>query len=130
MEFAVAAGLIAGRVGLGELTDAFVQRPDVQKLMQRVVLETNQNYEPGADVPGAAVYDQVCVHLTDGTVLESERVKTAKGHATRPLTETELLEKFRGCLEVGGTRHDAAQLFGRISALQGLGSARELAGQG
>jgi 2-methylcitrate dehydratase PrpD len=130
MEFAVVAGLIARRVGLGELTDAFVQRPDVQQLMQRVVLETNQNYEPGADVPGAAVYDQVRVHLTDGAVLESERVKTASGHATRPLTETELLEKFRGCLDASRTRRDAAQLFGRLSKLQDIGSVRELVGQG
>ena len=98
--------------------------------MQRVVLETNQNYDPGADVPGAGEYDQVRVHLTDGTVLESERVKTARGHATRPLTETELFEKFRGCLDAGGARRDATQLFGRLSKLQDIGSVRELVGQG
>src|ERR1700728_2375177 len=36
MEFAMASGIVAQRVGLRELTDAFVQRPDIQQLMQRV----------------------------------------------------------------------------------------------
>ena len=35
-EFAVAAALIAGDVGLAEVSDAFVLRPDIQALMQRI----------------------------------------------------------------------------------------------
>ena len=128
IEFAVVAALIARRVGLGELTDAFVQRPDVQALMRRVVVETNQDYDASADVPGAAVHDFVRVQLVDGSVLESERVKTARGHATRPLSETELFEKFRGCLDAGASRQDATQLFGRLSGLEELRSARDLVG--
>src|SRR5215831_14122447 len=53
MEFAMAAAVIARRAGLAEYTDGFVQRPDVQNLMRRVFIETNQNYDP--EVSGASV---------------------------------------------------------------------------
>src|SRR5512145_955930 len=39
MQFAMASALVAGRAGLAELTDAFVQRPDIQGLMARVRVE-------------------------------------------------------------------------------------------
>ena len=124
IEFAMAAAAIAGRVGLGELTDAFVRRADVQALMRRVGVETNQNYDP--DSPGASVYDQVRVHLSGGAVLESDQVTHARGHARRPLGDAELFDKFRGCLEAGGAKVAAGPLFERLRRLHELASAREL----
>ena len=124
IEFAMAAAVTARRVGLGELTDTLVRRADIQTLMRRVVVETNQNYDP--ETPGASVYDQVRVHLVDGTVLESDRVRHARGHAALPLSEGELFEKFRGCLDVGGARLEARRLFERLLTLQDLASARNL----
>ncbi len=126
IEFTVAAAVIAHRVGLGELTDAFVRRADIQQLMRRVVVETNRNYDP--ETPGASIYDQVRIHLVDGTVIDSEQVRHARGHATRPLTDAELFEKFRGCLDAGAARLEARPLFERLQRLQDLASARELAG--
>jgi len=126
IEFAMAAALTARRVGLGELTDTFVRRADIQQLMRRVVVETNRNYDP--ETPGASVYDQVRVHLDDGTVLETEQVRHARGHATRPLPEAELFEKFRACLDAGGVKLEARRLFERLLRLDEVGSARELVG--
>jgi 2-methylcitrate dehydratase PrpD len=126
IEFAMAAAAIAGRVGLGELTDAFVRRADVQALMRRVGVETNQNYDP--DSPGASVYDQVRVHLAGGAVLESEQVTHARGHARRPLADAELFDKFRGCLDAGGAKVGAGPLFERLQRLHELASVRELIG--
>jgi 2-methylcitrate dehydratase PrpD len=103
-----------------------VRRPDVQALMRRVGVETNQNYDP--ESPGAAVFDQVRVRLADGAVLESEPVAHARGHARRPLTEGELRDKFRGCLDAGGARTGTGPLFDRLQHLQEIGSARELVG--
>jgi 2-methylcitrate dehydratase PrpD len=127
IEFAVASAVIAGRVGLGELTDEFVRRPDVQQLMKRVGVETNQSYDP--ETPGASVFDQVRVRLVDGTVLESEQVKRARGHADRPLGDAELFEKFRGCVAAGGGKLDPKQLFERLQRLHQI-SARELTAAG
>jgi 2-methylcitrate dehydratase PrpD len=126
IEFAMAAAVIAGRVGLGELTDAFVRRSDVQQLMGKVAVETNQNYDP--DSPGASVYDQARIHLADGTVLDTSQVKRARGHATAPLAPAELFEKFRGCLDAGGARVEAQRLFDQLQRLAELASARDLVG--
>ena len=46
MEFALAATIIAGQVGRDELTDGFVQRPDVQALLACVHLETTDEVDP------------------------------------------------------------------------------------
>ena len=123
MEFAMAAAMIARRAGLAEYTDGFVRRPDVQDLMRRVFVETNQNYDP--EVSGASVWDQVRVELRTGGTIESEKVSRAKGHADRPLSESELFEKFRSCLEAGRAKIAPDVLFDRLKHLENL-SAREL----
>src|SRR5262245_10103562 len=123
MEFAMAAAVISRRAGLAEYTDGFVKRPDVQELMRRVGVETNQNYDP--EISGASVFDQVRVELVGGGVVESEKVARAKGHADRPLSEGELFDKFRTCHDAGGAKIAPDVLFDRLRHLEDL-SAREL----
>ena len=123
IEFAMAASVIARRAGLAEYTDDFVRRADVQDLMRRVAIVTNQNYDP--EMSGASVWDQVRVELAGGGTIESEKVRRAKGHADRPLSEAELFEKFRACLDAGGARITPEALFDRVKKLEHL-SAREL----
>src|SRR4029077_12136124 len=123
MEFAMAAAVISRRAGLAEYTDGFVKRPEVQELMRRVRVETNQNYDP--EVSGASIFDQVRVELAGGRVIESEKVARAKGHADRPLSEDELFDKFRTCLDAGGAKIVPGVLFDRLRHLEDL-SAREL----
>ena len=123
IEFAMAAAVIARRAGLAEYTDGFVRRPEVQDLMQRVGIETNRNYDP--EVSGASVFDQVRIELVGGGVVESAKVARAKGHADRPLSEDELFEKFRTCLDAGRARIAPDVLFDRLRHLEDL-SAREL----
>lgn len=123
MEFAMASGIIAGRVGLRELTDEFVQRPDVQALMRKVEIATTTEYDP--DNAGASFHDSVVVELGDGRKMAGAPVARATGHASRPLTETQLYDKFADCLDVGGSEIPADVLFKRLSAIQSI-SAREL----
>lgn len=124
IEFAMASGIIARRVGLRELTDDFVRRDDIQALMRRVRTETTTEYDP--DLPGAALADQVRVETTSGQVLDGEPVKRATGHPTRPLAEAQIYDKFADCLEAGHTDIPAATLFARLKGLEGI-AARELA---
>jgi len=123
IEFAMAAAVIARRAGLAEYTDGFVRRPEVQDLMRRVGIETNRDYDP--EVSGASVFDQVRVELVGGRIVESAKVARAKGHADRPLSEDELFEKFRTCLDAGGARIAPDVLFDRLRHLEEL-SARDL----
>ena len=123
MEFAMASGIIAKRVGLRELTDAFVQRPDIQALMGKVEIVTSTDYDP--ELSGAAPADSVKVQLANGKTITGTPVKRATGHATRPLTEQQLYDKFADCLDVGGSEIPADILFKRLSSIQSM-TAREL----
>ncbi len=123
MEFAVSSAVIARKVGLAELTDDFVRRPDVQALMDRVRIETNTDYDP--EMSGASRHDQVRIELADGGTVETEQVRRATGHAARPLSDAQLYEKFRDCLEVGKSEVPAEALFQRLQEMQQL-SARAI----
>lgn len=123
IEFAMASGIVAKRVGLRELTDDFVRRPDIQALMRKVETVTTTDYDPG--LPGAAPRDQVTVTLSDGRTVEGRPVARATGHPSRPLTDQQLYDKFADCVDAGGSPIPAGVLFARLSAIQSL-TAREL----
>jgi 2-methylcitrate dehydratase PrpD len=123
IQFAMASGIIAKRVGLRELTDGFVQRPDVQNLMRKVEVVTTTEYDP--DMPGAAPFDTVAVELNDGRTIAGEPVARATGHPSRPLTDAQLYDKFADCLDAGDSDIPADVLFKRLSRIQSI-SAREL----
>jgi 2-methylcitrate dehydratase PrpD len=127
MEFAMAAAVLARRASLAEFTDRFVQRADVQSLMRKVAIETNENYDP--EMSGASLFDQVRVHLVDGETLATEQVRRARGAAELPLSEAELFDKFRSCLDAGGARIPPERLFSRLRNLETI-SARELTAVG
>jgi 2-methylcitrate dehydratase PrpD len=76
-------------------------------------------------VIGASVYDQVTIDLAGGGLVQSEQVRRARGHAERPLSETDLFDKFRTCLDAGQARLSPEVLFGRLKNLENQ-SAREL----
>jgi len=123
MEFAMASGVIAHRVGLGELTDSFVQRKDVQDLMRKVHRDLTDDTD--AANPGSAPWEQVKIELVSGQTLESEKVTRARGHAERPLTDNQLYDKFADCLTNAGSAIPAETLFGRLRGMESL-TAREL----
>lgn len=123
-EFAVAASVLAGNVGLREVNDEFVRRPGVQDLMRRVCVITNEKYDPEA--PGYSLYDQVRMYLYGGKVVESEQIRHALGHAKRPLGTDDLQKKFLDCIAVGNPTIDAKRLFGDLQRLESLPSCRDL----
>src|SRR5215207_5490957 len=124
MEFAMTAAVVSRRASLAEYTDQFVRRPEVQELMRRVAIVTNENYDP--EMSGASAYDQVTVELVSGERIDSEQVRRARGHAERPLGEAELFDKFRTCLDAGHARLSPETLFDRLRKLESI-SARDLA---
>jgi hypothetical protein len=60
-----------------------------------------------------------------GRVIEGSPVRRTTGHATRPLTEAQIYDKFADCLDVGGSEIPAETLFARLKSNQSM-SAREL----
>jgi 2-methylcitrate dehydratase PrpD len=124
MQFAMAAALVAGKVGLSELTDEFVLRSDVQAVFPRVSFATT-----GATVEGSpfAPADAVEITTTKGETLDSGPVAHAKGSHQRPLSREELWSKFADCL--GGKFPDAekSRAFEKLMMLDRLNGAGDLA---
>jgi 2-methylcitrate dehydratase PrpD len=127
VEFAVAAAIIAGNVGLKEVSDEFVARADVQSLLQRVTVVATEDYDPAR--PAMARFDQVRVHLNSGATLTSEPVYRALGDAQRPLAPADLRAKFLDCFAAGKSAANAAQVLQQLQRIETLPSCHELYGQ-
>jgi 2-methylcitrate dehydratase PrpD len=117
MEFAMACAIVAGRARLSELADDFVRRTDVQSLIQRVRIDSDERVEPGS--PNWAPDDQVTIETDDGRRMESRRVSSVRGDAEQPLQREELWEKFEDCVRAGGGV-SARPLFESFMALDKL----------
>lgn len=117
MEFAMAAALVAGRCGLPELSEAFLDRDDVRALMARVEVQPDDRED--ATRPGEAPEDAVRVHTRDGRVLVRE-VDFVRGGPERPLASGEHYAKFEGCLTAGGLGAPARPLFDARMNLESL----------
>ncbi len=131
LEFGVAAALIAGRVGLAELTDEFVGRDDVQRLLANVRLEIGPDDDP--DYPVGAAHDTVSVHLADGRVLDSEPIYRFRGHGQNPMSGEEIEAKFRDCVAAQLSDAEADMLYGvlsRLGSIDGVDALPVLAGAG
>jgi len=111
LQFAMAAALQARRVGLVEVTDEFVQRPEIQQAMERVQVHAQVADDPRR--PGEALLELVEVVMRDGRALRKQ-VEFARGNAANPLREGELFTKFEGCLDYGGLEGPAHGLYGAL----------------
>jgi len=114
IEFAMASSIVARKVGLEQVEDGFVQRPDIQALIPKVSVVICEEEDPDS---GYAPYDFVVVRLKDGRTLESARVADARGAHAIPLTRQEKLEKFLDCAVSAGLESNAVQLFERLESL-------------
>jgi 2-methylcitrate dehydratase PrpD len=117
-EFAAASAVVAGRVGLAELSDGFVRSAPVQEMFPKVRISPVDDPDPDDSLFSRS--DRVRVTLADGTVLAGEPVSHAKGHAHNPLGMDELRLKFNDCVAgaLPAPRRDA--LFERLAGLENL----------
>jgi 2-methylcitrate dehydratase PrpD len=116
MQFAMASAIAARRAGLDELTDAFVQRPEIQSLIPKVKVEPDDRSDPKRS--GAAPWDLVVIETVDGRRLESARITDERGSPDQPLTREELWAKFERCFAVGNPRLDARAIFDALMAIE------------
>src|SRR5580698_1783335 len=124
MQFAMAAALVARNVGLRELTDNFVRRPDVQAIFPRVSLEGTNATKEGSNF---APSDEVEITTTSGQTLRSGPVEYAKGSHERPLSRDELWAKFADCLGAQFPDGAKARAFENLMMFDRLNGAGDLA---
>ncbi len=117
LEFAVASALVARRVGLRELTDDFVNQPEVRAQYGKVVVHTTDTHCPIE--PVFALTDTVTIRTTTGRELHQE-VRFPKGNAQLPLSLDELREKFVDC--AAGAALDSNRLFDQLCTLESAGA--------
>jgi aconitate decarboxylase len=125
IEFAIASALVDREVGLKQLTDTFVQRPDVQAQFAKV--STKINEEPCPLEPSFSLHDRVVVELTDGRVLDSGDIRFPLGNAGNPMDEAGMRVKFFDCIAAGladgaQLQVSAPDLYARLSGLENLSS--------
>jgi len=125
LEFAVASALVAGKVGLAELTDEFVGRPAVREIFPKVRISTEDTRCPIE--PIFALNDRVQLVLRDGRTLDTGDIRFARGNAMAPLATAELRSKFVDCAGRAGDI-DGGALFDRLMDLRSVASLRSLAG--
>ena len=93
MEYCMAAALLHGQMGLAQFSDASVQDPRAQALLQRVRFEHPDQHAADWETN---MPDIVKVVLHDGRHLH-QRVDVPKGDPDLPLSWEALVAKFQGC---------------------------------
>lgn len=99
LPFSVAAVLVKGKGGLAEFSDAAVRDPAVLDLAAKVTYSVDPESTFPRHYPGWLI-----VTMRDGTVYE-RREPIHRGALERPLSEAEVIAKFRDC--VSGVLDDA-----------------------
>ena len=126
LQFALAAALVHGAVGFGQLTDGVVRDPLLQRLMACVTLQTTEEFEPGWR--DAAPFDVFEFTLDDGRVVSTPQVRRAAGHADTPLSTAQLRDKFLGCMRHACVADlSAQQLFDTLQRVDKLDSVQAIA---
>ncbi len=120
MEFAMASALVARRVGVAELSDAFVRQADVVEAMKKVSTTAIHHGIVGLSTAEA---DTVEVELVSGAVLTHEPVAAPRGSWAKPLEPADMRAKFMDCIEGRIDPRRAASLF---ETLMDLGSVKDL----
>jgi len=123
-QFAMAAAAILGHMDVADLTDAVVQRPDIQSFFPKVKLNPVDEYDPRD--PAHSPTERVVIRLNSGEMLDSGTIARIRGHAYDPLNRDELWEKFRSCTARTHAEKDAKRLFETLQSIDTLPSARDL----
>jgi len=120
MEFCLAILLLEGKAGLGEFTDAVVNRPDVKAMIERVHFYT----DPEAEKEGHDKMTTILrIHLKDGRVLAG-RADFGKGSPADPMSYDEVAEKFHGCADFAQWPADRARKI--VELVRGLEAVEDM----
>ncbi len=106
-EFFAAIVLTTGALGLAQLTPACLANPDVQRL----IALTTRTLDDAIGTPPFAPYDQITLHLQNGTTLISAPIRHAAGSRHAPPTEAEAKQKFLDCTANVLSRAAAENVF-------------------
>lgn len=123
IEYTVAASLLDGGLTLPSFEDDAVNRPQVQALLRKIT-PTESDVPPVGPAEWTTGYACVAILLRDGRTLTS-RCDQPRGHATDPLSDDEVHEKFVDCVEFA-TGESSEALLAALDTLRKLDHVRDL----
>ena len=123
MQFAMAVALIDRKFGLAQFTNEKVNEPATKDLMKRVTCRVYPDWAEGKDTKARP--QVVIVKLKNGKEY-SHAVDVPRGHARLPLTEEELLAKYRECAKVVLKDNEAERCIELVWKLEKLKDVKEL----
>jgi 2-methylcitrate dehydratase PrpD len=123
-EYAIAAAVILGKLGVAETADEVVQRADMQAFFSKVKLKAVDEVDPRD--PVFSPTESVTMTMRSGEVLNSGPIATIPGYAGEPLTTEELWGKFAECTEKTHSDAQAKELFELLQQVDSLDSAKKL----
>ena len=121
INYVVALGVLEGKLDNDTFTDGKANDPLVQQALRRVhVIIDDAIPEPGTYCP-------VTIELENGSRL-SHTARIAKGHPENPMTESEVLAKFRNNAKEIISAERSEQLIAALQNLEEIGDVRDLTG--
>lgn len=118
MQYCMAIALLDGQVGLKQFTDEKVLDPKAQQLLKGVEYVHPEGLTPLHP-------DVVTIRLKDGREISHE-VAIAKGDSRNPMTEEELMAKYRDCASFVLSPQDTEKSLEMVWHLEAVNDVTEL----
>lgn len=120
INYVVALCMLDGKLELATFTDEKVNQPKTQEALGKVQVICDET------IPEPGPYCPVAVELKSG-VRHSYTARIAKGDPRNPLTESEVIEKFRSNAKLAISDDKAEKLIVAVRKLETLSAVKELA---
>jgi len=119
INYVVALCILDGKLEIETFTDAKANDPQVQQALSKVHVIVDKT------IPEPGPYCPVTVELTDGTRF-AYTARIAKGHPENPMTENEVLDKFRSNAKSVISEKQSKALIATILKLETVDNVRAL----
>ncbi len=119
INYVVALAFLDGKLEIDTFTDAKANEPEVQNALSKVKVIVDDT------IPEPGPYCPVSVELKDGRRF-TYTARIAKGHPQNPMTEEEVLNKFRSNAKSVISEEQSAELVQDVQHLEMIGNVRKL----
>jgi 2-methylcitrate dehydratase PrpD len=119
INYVIALAFLDGKLEIDTFTDAKANEPEVQNALSKVKVIVDDT------IPEPGPYCPVSVELKDGRGF-TYTARIAKGHPQNPMTEEEVLNKFRSNAKSVISEEQSAELVQDVQHLETIGNVRKL----
>ena len=119
INYVVALAFLDGKLEIDTFTDAKANEPQVQEALSKVQVIVDES------IPEPGPYCPVSVELKNGSRF-SYTARIAKGHPENPMTEEEVLNKFRSNAKPVLSQESSEAVIAKVRNLEAVANVKEL----